>query len=143
MLATVHLTLNNHVVNMWCPCYMILFCSKTFYSFLSSPMINVVTISLDVTDVTDHFHPNPRVLKIERCEIIKKKWKWKRKIKMKSIVLYSYSSIYIHHHHYHHHHHLLTLSLLITTIWVKSIYMKLLDSSKNSWWQCRHKFKPC
>ena len=90
MLATVHLTLNNHVVNMWCPCYMILFCSKTFYSFLSSPMINVVTISLDVTDVTDHFNPNPRVLKIERCEIIKKKWKWKRKIKMKKkLSLYS------------------------------------------------------
>ena len=30
-------------------------CSKTFYDFLSHPMINVVTTSSNVTDVIDHF----------------------------------------------------------------------------------------
>jgi len=30
-------------------------CSRIFYDFLSSPMINVVTILSNVTDVIDHF----------------------------------------------------------------------------------------
>jgi len=62
---------------------------RTFYSLLSSPMINVVTIPSDVTNVTVWqitSNPNPRVLKIEKCKIIK----IKIKIKIKSIVLYSY-----------------------------------------------------
>ena len=44
-----------HEANMWCPCCIISFCSRTFYFFLSCPMINVVTTSLEVTDVTNHF----------------------------------------------------------------------------------------
>ena len=43
-----------HEANMWCPCYITLFCSRTFYFFLLSPVINVVTIP---SDVTDHFQP--------------------------------------------------------------------------------------
>ena len=30
-------------------------CSRTFYDFLSSSVINVVTTPSDVTDVIDHF----------------------------------------------------------------------------------------
>ena len=41
--------------NMWCPCCMTSFCSRTFYFFLLSLMIKVVTTLSDVTDVTDHF----------------------------------------------------------------------------------------
>ena len=41
-----------HEVNMWCPYCMISFCFRTFYSLLSSSVINVVTIPSDVTDVT-------------------------------------------------------------------------------------------
>ena len=44
-----------HEANMWFPCCMILFCSRTFYFLLLSPVINVVTTPSDVTDVTDHF----------------------------------------------------------------------------------------
>ena len=41
--------------NMWFLCCMMSFCSKTFYFFLLSLMINVVTTPSDVTDVTNHF----------------------------------------------------------------------------------------
>ena len=60
-----------HEINMWCPCCMISLCSRTFYFFLFSPMINVVIILSDVTDVTAWLitsNPNPRVLKIEKME---------------------------------------------------------------------------
>jgi len=43
---------------------------NTFYFLLSSSVIDVVTTPLDVTDVTDLFNPNPRVLKIEKYKII-------------------------------------------------------------------------
>ena len=36
-----------HEANMWCSYYMTLFGSRTFYFFLSSPVINVVTILSD------------------------------------------------------------------------------------------------
>ena len=71
-----------HEVNIWSPCCMMLLCSRIFYFFLSSPMINVVTILLDVTDVTVWpitSNPNPRVLKIEKWKINQKKWNEKRK----------------------------------------------------------------
>ena len=71
-----------HEVNIWYPCCMMLLCSRIFYFFLSSPMINVVTILLDVTDVTVWpitSNPNPRVLKIEKWKINQKKWNEKRK----------------------------------------------------------------
>ena len=58
-----------HEANMWCPCCMILLCSRTFYFLLLSPIINVVTTPSDVTDVTVWqitSNPNPRVLKIEK-----------------------------------------------------------------------------
>jgi len=74
-----------HKVNIWYPYCMMSFYSRTFYSFLSSSVINVVTTPSDVTDVTVWpitSNPNPRVLKI-------KKWK----IKLKSIVLFSYNYI--------------------------------------------------
>jgi len=63
-----------HEANMWCPCCMMFFCSKTFYSLLSSPVINAVTTPSDVTDVTVWLiasNPNPRVLKIEKWKINK------------------------------------------------------------------------
>ena len=41
-----------HEANMWCPYCMMLFHSKTFYSLLSSHVINVVITPSDVTDVT-------------------------------------------------------------------------------------------
>ena len=47
--------------------------SRTFYFLLSSPVINVVIIPSDVTDVINHSNPNPRVLKIEKCKIIQNK----------------------------------------------------------------------
>ena len=58
----------NYEANMWCPCCMTSFCSRTFYFFFLSPVINVMTILSDVTDVT--VWPitsisNPRVLKIK------------------------------------------------------------------------------
>ena len=43
-------------------------CSRTFYDFLLSLMINVVTTLSNVTDVIDHFSPQPRVLKIEKMK---------------------------------------------------------------------------
>ena len=67
-----------HKANVWCPCCMMLLCSRIFYFFLSSPVINVVTTPSDVTDVTVWqitSNPNPRVLKIEKCKIIKRKRK--------------------------------------------------------------------
>jgi len=54
---------------------------NTFYFLLSSSVIDVVTTPLDVTDVTDFFNPNPRVLKIEKYKIIQKKIKIRNKIK--------------------------------------------------------------
>jgi len=60
---------------MWYPCCMTSLCSRTFYFFFLSPMINVVTILSDVTDVTVWlvtFNPNPRVLKIENMKINQK-----------------------------------------------------------------------
>ena len=87
-----------HEANMWCPYYMILLCSRTFYSLLSSFVINIVTTPLDVTDVTVWqitSNPNSRVLKIEKCKIIKIKMKNKNKIKIKSIILYSYIISYL------------------------------------------------
>ena len=50
---------------------MMLFCSRTFYFLFSSPVIDVVTTPLDVTDVTVWpitSNPNPRVLKIEKMK---------------------------------------------------------------------------
>ena len=64
-----------HKTNMWCPCCMTSFCSRTFYSLLSSSVIYIVTTPLDVIDVTVWpitSNSNPRVLK---SKIIKKKWK--------------------------------------------------------------------
>jgi len=61
-----------HEANMQCPCCMTSFCFRTFYFFLSSPMINTVTTPSDVTDVTlwqITSNPNPRVLKIEKWKI--------------------------------------------------------------------------
>ena len=58
-----------HEANMWCPCYIISFCSKTFYFLLLSSVINVVITPLDVTDVTVWpitSNTNPRALKIEK-----------------------------------------------------------------------------
>jgi len=80
-----------HEVNMWWPCCIMLLCSRTFYSFLSSPMINVVTIPSDVTGVTVWpitSNPNPRVLKIEKLKINKNKNKMRKKMK-KKLSLYS------------------------------------------------------
>jgi len=84
-----------HEANIWCPCCMTSFCSRTFYSLLSSPMINAVTTPSDVTGVTVwHItsNPNPRVLKIGKWKINWKKNKIIKKIKKK---LSSYSSILI------------------------------------------------
>ena len=75
-----------HEANIWCPCGMISFCSRTFYSLLSSPMINVVTILLDVTYVTVWqitSNPNPQVLKIEKWKINWMKMKMRKKMKTK------------------------------------------------------------
>ena len=44
-----------HEANMWCPCCIMSFYSRTFYFFLLNSVINVVTILSDVTNVTDHF----------------------------------------------------------------------------------------
>ena len=44
-----------HEVNMWYPCCMTSLCYRTFYDFLSHPMINVVTTPSNVTDVINHF----------------------------------------------------------------------------------------
>ena len=41
-----------HEANMWCPCCMMSFCSRTFYSLLSSSVINAMTTPSDVTNVT-------------------------------------------------------------------------------------------
>ena len=54
-------------------------CSRTFYFFLSSSMINVVTIPSNVTDPSN---PNPRVLKIEKYKIIEKEMKIKKENKL-------------------------------------------------------------
>ena len=54
--------------NIWCPCCIMSFCFRTFYSFFLSPVINIVTILSDVTDVTVWpitSNLNPIVLKIE------------------------------------------------------------------------------
>ena len=70
----------NYEANMWYPCYMMLFCSRTFYSLFLSPIINVVTTPSDMTDVTVWpitSIPNPRVLKIEKWKINQNKIKWK------------------------------------------------------------------
>ena len=75
-----------HEANMWCPYCMMLFCSKIFYSFLLSPIINVVTTLLDVTDMTVYpitSNPKPRVLKIEKWKINWKGNKNKKKNKKK------------------------------------------------------------
>ena len=88
-----------HEANIWCPCGMISFCSRTFYSLLSSPMINVVTIPLDVTYVTVWLitsNPNPQVLKIEKWKI---NWKEnknekenKKKLSPLSVILTLFTS---------------------------------------------------
>ena len=44
-----------HEANMWSPCCMTLSCSRTFYNFLSSSVINVVITPSNMTDVMDHF----------------------------------------------------------------------------------------
>ena len=56
--------------------------SRTFYFLFSNPIINVVTILLDVPDMIDHSNPNPRVLKMEKCEIIQNKIKMRKKIEV-------------------------------------------------------------
>ena len=71
------LTCGVHVVIM-------LFCSRTLYSLLSSPMINVVTTPSDVTDVTVWpitSNSNPRVLKIEKSKINQKESEMKKENK--------------------------------------------------------------
>jgi len=73
-----------HEVNMWWLCYIISLCSRTFYSFLSSPMINVVTTPSHVTGVTVWqitFNPNSRVPKIEKWKINWKENKVRKKMK--------------------------------------------------------------
>ena len=64
--------------------------SRTFYFLLSSPVINVVIIPSDVTDVINHSNPNPRVLKIEKCKIIQNKNKNEKenKINWSSLFLF-------------------------------------------------------
>ena len=72
---------------MWCLCCMTSFCSRTFYSLLSSSVINAVTILSDVTYVTVWqitSNPNPRVLKIEKWKINWMKMKMRKKMKTKS-----------------------------------------------------------
>jgi len=73
-----------HEVNIWWPYCMILLCSRTFYFFLSSLMINVVTTPSDMTSVTVWpitSNPNPRALKIEKWKINWKKNKMRKKMK--------------------------------------------------------------
>ena len=73
---------------------MILFCSRTFYSLLSSLVINVVTTPSDVTDVTVWqitSNSNPRVLKIEKWKINwnknKNEKENKKKLSLLSVIL--------------------------------------------------------
>ena len=71
------LTCGVHVV-------MISFCFRTFYSLLSSPVIDVVTTPSDVTDVTVWLitsNPNSRVLKIEKSKINQKESEMKKENK--------------------------------------------------------------
>jgi len=80
-----------HEANMWCPCCMMSFCSKTFYFLLLSSVINIVTTPSDVTDVTVWpitSNPNPSVLKIEKWKITWKENKMRKKMK-KRLSLYS------------------------------------------------------
>ena len=73
-----------HKANIWYPCYITSLCSRTFYFLLLSPMINVVTIPSDVTNVAVWpitSNPNPRVLRIGKCKIIKIKNKNKKENK--------------------------------------------------------------
>jgi len=75
-----------HEANMWCPYCITLFCSRTFYSLLLSPVINVVTTPSDVTGVTAWqitSNPNPKVRKIEKWKINEKKNKMRKKMKKK------------------------------------------------------------
>ena len=83
-----------HEANIWYLYCIILFCSRTFYSLLSSLMINVVTTLSDVMDVTVWqitSNPNPRVLKIEKWKINQKENKNekenKRKLSLLSAIL--------------------------------------------------------
>ena len=48
----IHFLWSWHEANMWCPYCIMLLCFRTFYFLLLSPMINIVTAPLDVTDVT-------------------------------------------------------------------------------------------
>ena len=84
-----------HAANIWCPCCMMSLCSRTFYFFLLHPVINVVTTPSDVTVWLITSNTNPRVLKIEKCKIIKRKRKWemKKENKIKSIILYLYTKL--------------------------------------------------
>ena len=84
-----------HVANIWYPYCMMSLCSRTFYFFLSYPVINVVTPPSDVMMWLITSNPNPRVLKIEKCKIIKRKRKWeiKKKNTIKSIISYLYISV--------------------------------------------------
>jgi len=69
---------NRHEVNMWCLCCMMSLCSRTFYFFHFSSVINVVITLSDMTNVTAWpitSNPNPRVLKIEKIEKIENKSK--------------------------------------------------------------------
>jgi len=71
---------------MWYPCCMTSFCSRIFYSFFLSLVINTVTTPSGVTDVTVWqitSNPSPRVLKIEKWKIIWKENKIRKKIKKK------------------------------------------------------------
>ena len=77
---------------MWCPCCMMSLCSRIFYFFFSSLVINVVTTWSNVTDVIVWpitSNPNPRVLKIEKYEIILKEIENKNKNKV-----YRFISLY-------------------------------------------------
>ena len=71
-------------------CYMMSFCSRTFYSLPSSFVINVVTTPSDVTDVTVWqitSNPNPRVLKIEKMKNKSKRNKNEKENKKKQSLL--------------------------------------------------------
>ena len=73
---------------MWCPCCIISLCSRTFYFFLFSPVINVVITLSNMTDVTAcpiTSNPNSRVLKIEKIEK-------KKKLSLLSAILTAFSS---------------------------------------------------
>ena len=85
-----------HEANMWCPCCMISFCFRIFYSFFLSSVINAVTTPSGVTGVTVWqitSNPNPRVLKIEKWKINWKENKMRKKIKKTKFIFFDLDSV--------------------------------------------------